>query len=387
MNSQTQAVLRAACIFIAAASILAIGVQPIFIGLVTERLALSLTQQSAVMSAEMSASILGTLLCMPLMRRCGVRNVALVAGLMLLASTLLTARMEVLPALLGLRFISGIGSGLLYAYAVYSLGGLRDPDRSYGVLLFLQTALFAGTSAVLPMIAGRFGFTWAIEFMAGWFALVCVACLWLPRQRIARVAKQSSALGGITLAGLLSLLGMVLLQLSIYSLWGFVEGIGAEAGLSLEAIGQALSIGLLGGLPGAALPSLLGHCLGRVPMILAGSALVLLSILLFASRIHSVADLALAVFLMNVGWNLALSYYMSSVVTHDPSGRLTRMIGSVQVISAAAAPTLLMVLLGEGGRGSIFVLSSVAVVTGCGAMMGMVVLQARRTGMGHSATR
>lgn len=105
---------------------------------------------------------------------------------------------------------------------------------------------------------------------------------------------------------------MVLLQLSIYSLWGLVEGIGVEAGLSLDAIGQALGIGLLGGLPGAALPSLLGHRLGRVPMILAGSVFVLLPTLLFASRIHSAADLALAVFLMNVGWNLALSYYMSS---------------------------------------------------------------------------
>ena len=80
MNSQTQAALRAACIVIAAASTLAIGVQPIFIGLVTGRLALTLTQQSAVMSAEMSASILGALLCMPLMRRCGVRDVALMGG-------------------------------------------------------------------------------------------------------------------------------------------------------------------------------------------------------------------------------------------------------------------------------------------------------------------
>ena len=376
MSNHSQFVLRAACILIAGTSILAIGVQPIFIGLLVERLSLTLAQQSAVMSAEMCGSILGTLVCIPLMRRCSIRRCALIAGLALLAANLLTAHAEQLQGLLATRFVSGVGSGVLYAYAVYGLGGLRDPDRSYGVLLFLQTALFALVAATMPVIAGRLGFSWAIDYIAAWFVLVCLACLYLPRESIGRtVAAADTSSERMTLVGVFSLVGMVLLQLSIYSLWGFVEGIGSDAGVAPVDIGWALSVGLLGGLPGAALASLLGNRLGRVPMIFAGSFLVLLAIFMLATQIHSATHLGVAVFLMNVGWNLALSYYMSSVVTHDPSGRLTRMVGSVQVISAAAAPTLLMVLMGNDGRQMIFLLSGSAVLLGCMAMILMLVLR------------
>jgi len=370
MNLHPYTVLRAACILIAGIAILAIGVQPIFIGLLVERLALSLAQQSAVMSAEMCGSILGTLACMPLMRRCSVRRVALVAALALLGGNLLTSQVERLESLVALRLVCGVGSGVLYAYAIYGLGCLRNPDRSYGVLLFLQTGLFALVAAMLPMIAGRLGFGWAIGYLAAWFIPVCLACFCLPRAALGPTLEGAALQGErLTLAGVLSLIGMVLLQLSIYSLWGFVEGVGRDAGVTAVDIGGALSIGLLGGLPGAALPSLLGERLGRAPMILCGSLLVLLAILMLATRIHSAVDLCLAVFLMNVGWNLALSYYMSSIVSHDPTGKLTRLIGAVQVISGAAAPTLLMLFMGAGGRQTIFLLSAGAIVLGCLAVL------------------
>lgn len=130
-------------------------------------------------------------------------------------------------------------------------------------------------------------------------------------------------------------------------------------------IGWAISIGLLGGLPGAALPSVAGRHLGRVPMILTGSLAVLGAIYMLATRIHTASDLMIAVFLMNFGWNLALSYYMSSVVTHDPTGRLTKLVGVVQVASAAAAPTLLSLFIEGNDRHSIFVLSAGAILIGC----------------------
>ncbi|WP_295473042.1 MFS transporter [uncultured Pseudomonas sp.] len=364
--------VRAACIFIAAASILAIGVQPIFIGLLTERLGLTLVQQSWTMSAEMCASIVGTLLCLPMIRYLGARSIGLSSGLLLLLCNGLTAWVGQFDHLLVLRFGSGLASGLLYSYAIYCLGRMSGPDRSFGFLLFLQTALFAFSAAVLPIIAERLGFGAAMGFLAAWFALVCLACLCLPAAQLEETPVVRAPRGeGLTLLGVCALLGMLLLQVAIYSLWGFVEGIGADAGIAPVDIGWAISIGLLGGLPGAALPSLLGHRLGRLPMILIGSLVVLLSIYLLAARIHDITDLALAVFLMNLGWNLALSYYMSSVVTHDPSGRLTRLVGVVQVSAAASAPTLLALLLQGDGRQTIFVVSSVAILLGCALVLVM----------------
>lgn len=366
MKATSQVAIRAACILIAAASILAIGVQPIFMGLLAEQLSLTLVQQSWVMSAEMCASILGTLLYLPLIQRMGARSIGLSTGLLLFVVNAMTASAAQLDYLLLLRFVSGLCSGVLYSYAIYCLGRMSGQDRSYGVLLFVQTALFSFNAAVLPMIAERMGFYWAIYFIAGWFALVCLACLFLPVRQVEDTPLvKPTRFSGLTVIGVFSLIGMLLLQLSIYSLWGFVEGIASDAGVAPVDIGWAISIGLLGGLPGAALPSLLGNRLGRVPMILAGSLCVLVAVYLLASRINGALDLAFAVFLMNLGWNLALSYYMSSVVTHDPDGRLTKLVGVVQVSAAAAAPTLLALFMQEDGRQTIFVLSSGAIVLGC----------------------
>ncbi|MDP9524587.1 MFS transporter [Pseudomonas putida] len=375
MNSNSDSILRAACILIAAASILAIGIQPIFMGLLVERLSLTLAQQSTVMSSEMCGSILGTLACVPAMRRMGVRTVALLAAAALLLTNIFTAQVTEISTLVALRAISGVGSGVLYAYSIFGLGGLRDPDRSYGLLLLSQTTLFAFSAAAVPVVAGHLGFGWAINFISAWFALVCFACLYLPREPMVRPGKQSDGTSkGVTLVGVFSLIGMVLLQLSIYSLWGFVEGIGGDAGIAPVDIGWALSVGLLGGLPGAALPSILGKRLGRTPMIFTGSLIVLVAILMFATSIESALDLGIAVFLMNAGWNLALSYYMSSVVAHDPTGRLTKMVGSLQVISAAAAPTLLIVLITDNGRQNIYALSAGSVLLGGLLMLLMLVI-------------
>ncbi|KQQ64901.1 MFS transporter [Pseudomonas sp. Leaf127] len=382
MKTTHQMTVRAACIFIAAASIIVIGVQPIFIGLLTERLALTLVQQSWVMSAEMCGSIVGTLLCLPMIRRLGARSIGLSTGLLLFLSNFFTASVLQFDHLMALRLVSGVCAGVLYSYAIYCLGRMSGPDRSYGILLFVQTALFAFSAVVMPMVAERWGFYWAIGFLTGWYALVCLACLCLPARQVDEVvpARTGGHLSGLTIIGVCSLAGMLLLQLSIYSLWGFVEGIGSDAGIAPVDIGWAISMGLLGGLPGAALPSLLGRRLGRVPMILAGSLIVLVSIFMLAYRIHDTVDLALAVFLMNLGWNLALSYYMSSVVTHDPQGRLTRLVGVVQVSAAAAAPTLLALFMQEDGRQSIFVLSAATIMLGGVLMLVMLALTRKHAG-------
>lgn len=367
MNTANQNLVRAACIFIAAASIIVIGVQPIFIGLLTERLGMTLLQQSWTMSAEMCGSIVGTLLYVPMLRYLGPRTIALSTALVLLVANAATASVAQLDMLLVLRCISGICSGILYSYAIYCLGRMNGPDRSFGILLFVQTALFSSSAVILPMVAEWKGFSGAIYYLVAWFVLLCLVCFCLPTRQSEedKVVSSEPMLSGLTLIGVCSLLGMLFLQLSIYSLWGFVEGIASEAGIAPVDIGWAISIGLLGGLPGAALPSIAGRHLGRMPMILLGSLAVLAAIYMFATRIHSATDMAIAVFLMNFGWNLALSYYMSSVVTHDPTGRLTKLVGVVQVASAAAAPTLLGLFIEGNDRFSIFVLSSGAILVGC----------------------
>lgn len=358
--------MRAAAIFIAAVSILVVGIQPVFIGLLAGHLGLSLAQQGWMISVEMCGSVFGTLLVAPLARRWGSRWLCAMAAFALGGLTLLTGLAEQYTTMLLLRCLAGVVAGGLYAQAVYLLGRMPGQDRSYGFLLLLQTSIFAVMAAALPLLAATLGFMAAMCMLAAWYVLACLACRLLPRQVGNEAGQQtpSSEVGPASF-GVAALAGMLCLQVAIYAVWGFIDGIAGGDGLSAVAVGWAVGIGLLGGLPGAALPSLLGNRFGRLPMILLGSFCVALAVWLLGLGVKSGEQLAGVVFLMNFGWVLALSYYMAAVVSHDASGRLTRLVSVVQVTSAAFAPTVLSLFLGDGGKTLIFSFSVGSVLLGC----------------------
>lgn len=357
--------MRAASIFVAAVSILVVGVQPVFIGLLADRLGLSLAQQGWMMSVEMCGSVVGTLLVATWAKHWGARRLCGVMAALLAVLTLLTGFTQDYVVMLALRGLAGAAAGALYAQAVYILGRMPGQDRSYGMLLLLQTALFGVMATTLPLLAGYAGFMGAMLALIFWYLLATVVCQFLPHQ-VGAAEVMHAPVGdmGPTAFGVAALAGMLCLQVAIYAVWGFIDSIASTDGLSSVEIGWAVGIGLLGGLPGAALPSVLGKRCGRLPMILLGSFCVALAVWLLGQGVKSGEQLAGVVFVMNFGWVLALSYYMAAVVSHDANGRLARLVSVVQVTSAAFAPTVLSLLLGDGGLSLIFSFSVGAVLLG-----------------------
>lgn len=147
--------LRASLIFIACTSFIVCGVQPIFMGLVTEQLNLSLDQQGWVVSVEMIGMTLGTLLCPIVMKRQGGRSLCLWVGLLCVALSMATAFAPSNGTLLLVRLAAGTCAGLVYAYAVSTLGRLPNQDRSFGLMLLLQTPEYSLFSAALPCLRPR----------------------------------------------------------------------------------------------------------------------------------------------------------------------------------------------------------------------------------------
>lgn len=358
--------MRFASIFIAAISILVVGVQPVFIGLVADRLGLSMAQQGWVISVETSGAVLGTLLVNFFVNRLGSRILCSAATLAVGCLTLLTAIAEDYSVVLALRCLAGFAAGILYAQVVFLIGRMPGQDRSFGFLLLLQTALFAVMATALPIVAADFGFSATMVLLSCWYFLAFVACRFLPRGVDDKEAvEQRDIPVGPTSFGIASLTGMLCLQVAIYAVWGFIDSIAGADGLTSIEVGWAVGLGLLGGLPGAALPSLLGNRFGRLPMIIIGSICVAFSVWALAAGVKTGSELAAVVFLMNFGWVMALSYYMSAVVNHDATGRLTRLVSVVQVTSAAFAPTIISLFLGEGGHTLIFAFSIGSVMLGC----------------------
>ncbi len=364
-NNNKALLLRAVLIYIAATSLIIIGVQPIFIGLLAERLDLDLSQQGWILSIEMTGSLIGSLLLPALGRRLCGRNLYLGAALAAALLNLASAGLDSYGALLACRCACGIAAGVLYAGAINALGRLPGQDRSYGLSLLLQTAIFALYATSMPHLAHAYGERWAIASIGLWFGVILLVALVIPTHlRIGDSAHSAGDGLGSALIGRCSLLGMLCLQLAIYSIWGFVDQLARERGIDAVDVGWAFGVGVLGGLPGGALPSLLGGRVSRGPMIGLGSLLVLLSIVMLARYTHDAEDLCAALFLMNLGWVLALTYYMGAIATNDPRGQLTPLVSVLQSGASAVAPAFIALLQMGNARESIFVTAGVAVMIG-----------------------
>ncbi|MCS2149969.1 MFS transporter [Scandinavium manionii] len=366
MNDNSSCYLRILFIFIASTSIISIGVQPILIGLLEQRVALSLSQQSGIMAGELAGSVLGALLSPLAARYLSRRNVYVAAAGCALLFSLLCAGAEHLIGLMVCRVMVGIGAGLLCTHAISDLGRLPGQDRSFGLTLLLQTTIFAFFASALPQIAVWVGISGAIASIGGWFMLMLLGAPTIPRHpaQPPEIVTQSQVIAGqgSVILGRLSMLGMVLLQLAIYSVWGFIDQIGRDRGISPVDIGWAFGLGILGGLPGAGIPSLLGANINRNLAIAVGLLAVLLSIVLLAKFVDTPAMLFAAIFVMNFGWVLALSYFMSSITVNDPNGKLTPLIGIAQVAAAAIAPTLMALLLQVAETQIIFIVAASAAI-------------------------
>ncbi|MNE83530.1 hypothetical protein D3C80_1803510 [compost metagenome] len=85
---------------------------------------------------------------------------------------------------------------------------------------------------------------------------------------------------------------------------------------------------------------------------------------MLARYTHDAQQLCVALFLMNFGWVLALTYYMGAITTNDPRGTLTPWVSTLQLGAAAAAPAFVALQQQSAGREMIFASAGVAVVFG-----------------------
>lgn len=356
--------LRAALIFIACTSFIVCGVQPIFMGLVTEQLSLSLDQQGWVVSVEMIGMTLGTLLCPILMKRQGGRSLCLFVGLLCVALSIATAFASTNAMLLLVRLAAGTCAGLVYAYAVSTLGRLPNQDRSFGLMLLLQTPEYSLFSAALPLLAAQSGTVTALCSFGLWYLLICGASLALPRRPAVLIGsgEGTPAQGGSSRTGRSALVGMLFMQIAIYCVWGFIDQLARDQGIDGVDIGWAFGLSAIGGLPGAGLPALLGARVNRQLMIAVGLVAIFVSIAMLTGHTRTPMQLCVALLLINFGWVLSLSYYMALITTNDPTGKLTPLVSITLMGAAAVTPALIALLVEGSNQQLIFLLGTSALV-------------------------
>lgn len=371
-------------IFIAAATLVLMGVQPLLIGLYSDHMQLNLSQNGWVLAAEQFGGAAGALVGYWIATR--LRWTYSIAGACVLAAAvnIATAYAGNLGELVVARFTSGLTSTLAYTVAIYFLGHSSKPDRVFGLLMILQTIFFSVDAMILPVLNGYFGYAIAIGSATAWFAASLIAAFWLPA---GPVGAGPSAIPKARIefarpvVGIAALLGAFLLQLSIFAVWGFLERIGRMDGLSDEQIGVGIGLGVLGGIPGGLLPAVVGERFGRLSMI-AISAVILVASYVAFSQPLGMSGYVAWITILNVGWVLGLTYYMGLTVAHDADGRLTRLIPFSQILAAGAGPACSALATSNGVLSPIFVVASISATSGL-----IAILIAQRIDFGSRRSR
>ena len=356
---------KAAGVFIAAAMLVLMGVQPILLGLYSDHLHLSLSQGGWVLAAEQSGAAAGALIGYWLATRASW-SYSIVAGSLLAAAvSIATAFAAGFTDLVFLRFASGAAMTMAYTVAINFLGHLATPDRTFGVLMMLQTAFISAAAFALAQLAINFGYFTAIASGAALFVATILAATWLPKNatRLSANAPQPSQHHHNRLLASAGLVGSFLLQLSVFAVWGFLERVGRRDGLSNTLVDNAIGIGVLGGILGGLLPAVIGARFGRNVMIALATVLLVFSYAGLSREMNWVSYVGW-VTLLNVGWVLGITYYMGLAVRHDPDGRFTRLLPFAQVLGAGAGPACSALVTGNDRLWPIFLVASLAAVAG-----------------------
>ncbi len=309
-------------------------------------------QQSGwLASIDLGGYALATALTALVVDRLSWRYLALFGVAIIALANVATTFAHPFSTFAGVRFVSGIGCGILAALASITLSRTADPERSFGVL-FAVSLLF-GTAGLwgLPSLLELYGLNGAYWLLAGLAVLVGIVAARLP-DRIAPAPAAAAGGGASPILVALVLVSVLLFWAEQNAVYAYVERIGNAAGLEPQFIGFALGLANLTGFAGAALVAWLGSRAGRLLPLAVVTVLQLVCLATLSGQVTSVAYL-LGLGLLSMAWNVVNPFQLGVLAGVDSTGKSLALAATVTGVGLAAGPAAGAAGIAYGGYGAI----------------------------------
>ena len=313
---------------------------PLLLGAMVSDRGYTEQQAGLIASADLGGYAVMTFITAMFLIRRDWRRLALVGVAIMFAANLASTAVASAGAFAAVRFLSGIGAGMLAAVATVSLGQTENPDRSYG-LLFAASLLF-GTAGLwgLPLLLERTGLDGAYVFIAA--LAVLVGLLTFGLQQGVPPSDASDATGAPRPRPVLAVL--ILLAITLFwahqnALYAYMERIGNASGLSAQFIGFTLGLANLTGFAGAALVAWAGSRFGRLIPLLLSTAIQLVCVWALSGTVSSVGYLV-AIAVISLSWNVVNPMQIGVLAGVDRGGRLLALSSTVIGVGLAIGPAL-----------------------------------------------
>lgn len=336
-------------------------------------------------SADMGGIALGALLWSRLILRVNWRLAAGCAIPVAVAGNLMCALLPAIGPVIGGRFLSGFGSGLLAAIGSSGLAQTRRPERVYGLSSTANMMVAAGFVYAFTFIGHRQGSAAVFGGVACIIAVCTLGLKFLPTrspearrgvaetrtETVARSAAIRWGPAGLMLAGIWAYFVAALV------FWTYAERVAVAAGFSTpftaRSLGFAQIMGACGALSTAVLAS---YFLRRLPSVVGYIAIAISAALLLTNHVQPWPFFA-AVCMLSFSWSGIYPYFIGTVVALDPTARLVSLTITISFIGKSMAPPI----AGYLARGTDYSLAyyfSAAFFLVCLALLLMPVLRADR---------
>ncbi|MDV2080860.1 MFS transporter [Marinobacter xestospongiae] len=299
-------------------------------------------QAGQIVALNGYGGLLGSAIAIALIRRVQWQYAMLTFLTLLAMVDLATAWVEPYPLLLGWRFGAGVLGGLCVGIGLAVLARLNDPDRAFGLLMFVQFSLGSVVIYLLPGLEIALGAHAVFYVMATLAALSLMLLPFLPSLRLGTSSTEPSApLPANTTLLLLAILGY---QVAASGIWAYVGLIGRDAGMAAEPVSQYIAATGLLGLLGAMLPVISGKRFGRLFWVTTGLAMSMVAAVLLDYAQHTVLYVA-AMALLFFAWPAVQSFLLAVTADMDRTGRLSAIAGLTAYVGMASGPLLAASLL------------------------------------------
>lgn len=263
------------------------------------------------------------------------RRRTIMAGVVLAASCeILTAFASSLFVFFPLRFGVGVGCGFVFGSICAVAGSSGNPERLLGWGQSIMNLMFLFMFLIVPYTLG-YGHHKGLFVFLG---IVLLATLPIYRYLDDKKAgfieiERPAHLKAFTLITMY-LLAVVLLNVGLGALWGFVERMGTNnVGLSQLTIGRVLSMATLFMISGSLFAAWLGSRIGRTIPVVTATLICAMAAILVSSA-ETLMIYAGGLFLYNLAYLFLGPYTIAGISSAlDPSGRLAAAVGGIMFFS------------------------------------------------------
>ena len=307
-------------------------------------LGFSESQVGYVTSADQGGLALGAVITALIIGRFNRRHLFVFSVALSIGANYLCTLYHSYEAVLYLRIIAGIGSGIYTATAVASLGATQRPALAYNMMLFAFAFSQFAEIRILPQLS-----------MNGiyWFFIICYAVsvpfikYVVPRARTTEEATMPDRSDGIPpLIPWLGLAAIVATYINIGAYWAYIELAALNDGIAEEWSGSVLAWASLLSVVGCAGAYLACKKFGLAKPLMTALVVMTINVGFLAAGITDLR-LLVSVFMFNFLWIFIDVYQMSTIALVDPKGAFSSLMPGAQGIGYIVGPSMAAFILSQ----------------------------------------